>query len=476
MYLNFFGLEREPFHITPDPEFLYLSPSHKEAFASVIYGVERRKGFVTLTGEVGTGKTTILRAYLKRIEQNTAMRPLYLFNSDLQYDELLRILGHELGVDADGLESAELLEKLHGALIEEFRQNRNVILLIDEAQNMPVETLERLRMLSNLETSKEKLLQIILVGQPELERKLRTPALRQLRQRIVMHGRLQPLTRQESLGYITHRLNQARAYTAEVFSPGALREIVKRARGNPRVLNILCDNALITAFGEERRPVPARIVRTVWCDIEGPPRRRWIPIAAVPLLALAVLALIFAYYGLPGTLALHGISAQASAPRADVHTTISPESPAAPASIPDDPPAPQLTPHVEATVPPMAGPPTPAAPAACEPVAGPPEPVPAIVERLAPQAPVLPPADEDAHEAVRVVASGDCLTHLISNVYGACTDSRIAAVLRANPTLANPNRLAIGERIVFPVLDTRDGAFAPFPGALANHDGEPMRP
>jgi len=446
MYLSFFGLEREPFHITPDPEFLYLSPSHKEAFASVIYGVEKRKGFVTLTGEVGTGKTTILRAYLKRIEDNTAMRPLYLFNSDINFDELVRVLARELAIDATNLSQPELLQRLHEALVDEFSFGRNVILLIDEAQNMPVKTLEGLRMLSNLETNKEKLLQIILVGQPELERKLNSFALRQLRQRIVMHGRLLPLTRHESLAYITHRLNQARAYTAEVFSPGALRELTRRARGNPRVLNILCDNALITAFGEERRPVPARIVRTAWREMNGSSRRRWIPIAAFLTAAIGILALSASLPPVRSMLA----NALAASTAPGLPLMQSPPS-VPPVQPVDAPPPPPLQ---TASAPPAPVPPLP------EETAVAPENAPLPIET---EAPLPPPAPVTA-ATVHVIQPGDCLTNLVRDVYGTCTDTLIAAVQRANPHLPNPNLLRVGDELVFPRIDNP-------PPATEKHNG-----
>lgn len=277
--MKFFQLKSEPFHITPDPEFLFLSPSHKEALASVLYGVEKRKGFIMLTGEVGLGKTTIVRSFLKRqrgqradTEAANAPRlvPLYLFNSNLTFGELVQTILKGLQADAGPMPVAEMVNRLHWALIAAYREGHNVALFIDEAQNMPVETLESLRMLSNLETHSEKLLQIVLIGQPELEEKLGLSALRQLRQRIAVQARLEPLTRKESIGYIRHRLAKAALLPARVFSDAALAVIARRSHGCPRTINIICDNALVAAYGSNEKPVSARLVRRVASEMRMP--------------------------------------------------------------------------------------------------------------------------------------------------------------------------------------------------------------
>lgn len=294
MYLGFYGLGKEPFHITPDPEFLFLSPSHKEAYGAVLYGVAARKGFITLTGEVGTGKTTILRSYLRQIK-NTEVRPIYLFNVNVTFRELLQLLLHEMGMDVPNRPEAWMLQWLHWHLIQEFRKGHNVALIVDEAQNMPVDTVEKLRMLSNIETSKDKLLQIVLVGQPELEQKLDLHELRQLRERIAVHAVLKPLGASDSEAYVRHRLHQAGGDCDRIFQKKSLHLIVRQGKGNPRRLNILCDNALIAGYGYRQRPVTAKIIREVVNDFEGKARPRislprpvWIGAAAV----LAVLALL----------------------------------------------------------------------------------------------------------------------------------------------------------------------------------------
>jgi general secretion pathway protein A len=294
VYLDFYGLNREPFHITPDPEFLYLSPSHKEAFATILYGVEKRKGFIAVTGEVGTGKTTILRAYMEQLS-STPIRPIYLFDPGVSFEELLEAMLNELGMRGEDRSEFAKLQWLRWHLIEEFKQNHNVALLIDEAQNMPMETLERLRILSNVETTKEKLIQIVLVGQPELEAKLAQPSLRQLNDRIAVRAKIRPLNWDESLAYISHRLAQAGGNPEVIFTPGALKRIIKHSGGIPRRLNILCDNTLVAGLGAHRRPIPASLVDEVSADLRGSKARPYLkkaaPVAA-GLLAVAGLALV----------------------------------------------------------------------------------------------------------------------------------------------------------------------------------------
>jgi general secretion pathway protein A len=215
MYQNFYHLKKEPFHITPDPEFLFLSPSHKEALGSIIYGVKNRKGFVVITGEVGVGKTTILRSYLERIDK-PKVKIIYLFNANVTFKNLLRTIYKELGLDIKTDDIVEMLNRLYQILMEEYKQGNTVLLIVDEAQNMPIETLENLRMLSNLETSKEKLLQIVLTGQSEFEKMLDRHELRQLKQRIAIRSTIVPFTAKESMDYVKHRLAKAAVNESEV--------------------------------------------------------------------------------------------------------------------------------------------------------------------------------------------------------------------------------------------------------------------
>jgi general secretion pathway protein A len=269
MYLDYYGLDKEPFHITPDPEFLFLSESHKQALGSIIYGIEKKKGFVVITGEVGVGKTMIVRAYLEQT-RGSDLRPIYVFHPNVSFRGLLRIIYEELDLVVPETEDlSELVFRLYSHLIEEFKAGHTVALIVDEAQNMPIETLENLRMISNLESIKDKLIQIVLVGQPEFDRILDKPELKQLQQRISVRTTIAPLSKQESEAYIHHRLMTAGLVSGPVFEDGALRLIIRAAKGTPRMINILCDNALVTGCGYGRKPVTRAIVREVIDDFQG---------------------------------------------------------------------------------------------------------------------------------------------------------------------------------------------------------------
>jgi general secretion pathway protein A len=268
MYLNFYNMERAPFHITPDPDFLYLSWSHKEALGAMIYCIKQRKGFASVSGEVGTGKTTIIRSCLAKIDRNR-VKPIYVFNPSVTFAELLKTIFQELGLKQHTNNVYSMVQQLHRALIKEYVQHRTIVLIIDEAQNMPVSTLEQLGILSNLETTKAKLLQIILVGQPELTEKLDKKELRQLNQRLAFKATLFPLSTKDSRNYILFRLSKVTASPQDVFSNGALTKIIKAAQGSPRMLNILCDNALIAGFAYKKKLVTGSIVKQVIADFEG---------------------------------------------------------------------------------------------------------------------------------------------------------------------------------------------------------------
>ncbi len=300
MYQDFYHLDKEPFHITPDPEFLFLSPSHKQALGSITYGVKNRKGFIVITGEVGVGKTTILRSYLEKVvNQNTKV--IYIFNASVTFRNLLRTIYKELGIPVKTDDVVEMLNSLYQILMEEYKQGNTVLLIVDEAQNMPIETLENLRMLSNLETSKDKLLQIVLIGQAEFETILGLYRLRQLKQRVVIHSTILPLSDEESMAYIKHRLAKAASNGSSVFTRGALKRIIKEAQGVPRNLNILCDNALITGFGYKRKPVNTKIVKEVIADFSGeekPSLLNWIIPPAALFLFIVGLFLVYPHKNL----------------------------------------------------------------------------------------------------------------------------------------------------------------------------------
>lgn len=268
MYLTFYGFKKKPFHITPDPDFLYLSPSHKEALGAVIYGIEQRMGFVAITGEVGTGKTTIIRSYLAKIDLRQ-VSPVYIFNAHVSFYELLINIFREIGLQPDNENISSMVHQLHRFLIDEYKQSRNTVLIIDEAQNMPIDTLEQLRILSNLETANEKLLQIVLVGQPELNENLDQYELRQLKQRLAIKATIQKLSPAESLEYIKHRLQKVTFSERNIFSDAALKRIVRYAKGIPRNINIICENALIAGFGYQKKQITSKIISEIMSDRAG---------------------------------------------------------------------------------------------------------------------------------------------------------------------------------------------------------------
>jgi general secretion pathway protein A len=274
MYLDFYQLKKAPFHLTPDPEFLFLSPSHKAALGAIMHGIEEGYGLVAIVGKAGVGKTTIIRAYLEKADQHQ-FKMISLVNANVSPRALLKAVLREFNDDFEADEPFDMINRLHQILLEEYEQGRKVALIIDEAQNTPVETLDHLRILSNLETSTEKLLQIVFVGQPELRDKLDLKELRSLKQRVVLRVTLEPLTDEQSLAYIHHRLAKVATTLEPIFTQGALKLIVATAKGTPRILNTLGTNALIAGFGYRQKPIPARTVREVidHLDPTGKPQR-----------------------------------------------------------------------------------------------------------------------------------------------------------------------------------------------------------
>jgi general secretion pathway protein A len=280
MYLHFYGLREKPFKATPDPRFLYLTPAHREALAQLIYGVREGEGFIVLTGEVGTGKTTLLHTLLQRVDDKTAIA--FVMNSTLPFDGLLEYMLEDWGVPVPGATRAQRLFALNRFLIERRRAGLRTVLIVDEAQNLSLSTLEQVRLLSNFETPGDKLLQIILVGQPELRTKLARPELRQLKQRISLRCAIRPLTTDETRDYLRSRLQMAGAADPELFSDSAVSRIADYTRGVPRLVNIVADHCLVVGYGDqERRVSPHTVERAVrYLEDEAAPtpvahRGRW---------------------------------------------------------------------------------------------------------------------------------------------------------------------------------------------------------
>lgn len=276
MYNTFFGFREKPFKLVPNPDFLYLSRSHQIALAHLTYAVDQGDGFVVITGEVGTGKTTLCRIFLERLDERTDSA--YIFYPKLDSVQLLTAISNEFGIRTNHTSVKQLLDVINGFLIMKNQEDRKVILLIDEAQNLSVENLEMVRMLSNLETTRSKLLQIILVGQPELGDKLDTYELRQLAQRISLSTHLSPLGQHETTGYIQHRVNIAAQRQVSLFTRSACRAIHQYANGIPRMINIACDRALLTAYSLDRPKVTAAVARMAIREITsgGRSHPRWI--------------------------------------------------------------------------------------------------------------------------------------------------------------------------------------------------------
>ena len=299
MYSRFYGFTTEPFQNTPDLDFLFLSPNHKEALACLEYGIQQRKGFIAVTGEAGVGKTIILRSYLTKVDAQK-QKTIYVLNPKLTFDSLLTTILKELSAEPVAGIAAQKLNQLHEVLIAEYRNDHTVVLIIDEAQHIPIETLESIRMLSNMETATEKLIQIVLVGQPELDALLNRSELRHVRERIALRARIAPLTKTESEEYIDHRLNLVSREPRSVFSKQALDRIVKSANGIPRRLNILCDAVLITGFGYRHAIISGGIAKEAIAVFNGShrsqPARRLQPRYALGLLSLVVAVAFYLLY------------------------------------------------------------------------------------------------------------------------------------------------------------------------------------
>ncbi len=263
MYKSFFGLKENPFNVNPDPRYLFLTKQIEEALSGLMYGIQARKGFITLTGEVGTGKTTLVNRLLDWLHMRRT-KTAFLFNSRMNSSQLFDFILAEFDIHCDNRSKSQQLMKLNHWLLERYRAGEAAVLIVDEAQNLTFPVLEEIRLLTNLETSTEKLLQIVLSGQPELEEKLKLPQLRQLRQRITLRCKTMPLSKEETHDYVLERLRIAGATAgASIFSPKAMEAIHLYSMGIPRVINLLCEHALINSFVDQQKTIEPKVIEDV---------------------------------------------------------------------------------------------------------------------------------------------------------------------------------------------------------------------
>lgn len=262
MYKKFFGLRENPFNVNPDPRYLYMTSHAQEALACLTYGIQNRKGFVMLTGEVGTGKTTLLNKLLDWLHRE-GIPTAFVFNPRLNVSQFLDFMMADFGLPCEPKMKGQTLLKFNHWLLERHRAGETAVLVVDEAQNLSPQVMEEIRLLTNLETSTEKLLQIVLAGQPELEAKLSQPQLRQLRQRITLRSKTHPLTRQEATAYVAERLRIAGADGHPIFQAESLDAVYRYSKGIPRVVNLLCEHALISAFVDQQQVVRAEVIDEV---------------------------------------------------------------------------------------------------------------------------------------------------------------------------------------------------------------------
>ena len=392
--------------MTPDPEFLYLSPSHKEALASIIYGVKQRKGFIAIVGEVGVGKTTILRSFLKTVDQEH-VKVIYVFNADVSFNSLLHTIYQGLGRTVETDDIYEMLNQLYRVLIQEYKNGWNVVLIIDEAQNMSRKTLENLRMLSNLETSTDKLIQIIFSGQPEFENKLAGYELRQLQQRIAVKSTIRPLSMDEGMDYVKHRLGKASVNVGSVFTENVLKQLVRRAKGIPRTINILCDNCLITSFGNKQKKVKLSVLNEISADLGiAKSQRREAFLASLMLLIIGALFIMMYVNNeqRPGEIGTQSV-VQGDRPVASGIAKAESRS-----SIPLN------------------------------------------VSSNSTDVPVEPEisVDEKENASRKMIQRGDTLAELVKQHYGTVDSRLVQKVKQSNPWIKNVNVIVEGEKIVFP--------------------------
>ena len=474
MYRAFFGFREKPFNLTPDPKFLYLNASYREALAALHYGVVERKGFVSLIGEAGTGKTTLLRRLLAEIPRDT--RSVLVINPAIGFEDMLRFILSDLGrPPAPGSTKLDMLEALNVELLDSLARGGNVVVLIDEAQDLTIPVLEELRLLSNLETAKEKILQLVLAGQPELDAILARKEIRQLRQRISVRARLRPLARKEVEAYVGARIAAAGGDVRGLFTKPALFRLWWFSGGVPRLVNAACDNALVNAYAAGRRTIRWREIGEAMRDL----RRQvpWAPGRLKTIVAMAVAALLGAGAVL-GTLWLvrgGGVPPMAIAPTPTPGRTaeaaVVVASPQATITATTLPPSPTATVMVEAlvspgltTVPATAVAATAAASPAPSSVPSPapsPTPEPSAAPPTAASPTAAPPASlaTPAGEVRRIrVNEGDNLTTIALHNYGSVSPRILAAIRAANPWLDDPDVIWVGKELVLPGVPSGGGS------------------
>jgi general secretion pathway protein A len=498
MYCRFYGFSERPFEATPDPKFLYLSPTHREVLASLTYGIRERRGFIAVLGEAGTGKTILLRSILNQLEEN--VKAAYIFNTDFTFQELLHLVLMNLGLaDAkERLAKAEAIHRLNELAIRQLARGGTLVVIVDEAQNLNRSCLENLRLLSNLETSKNKLIQIILSGQPALGKKLMQPGLRQLSQRINLRRYILPFDEKESHEYIRHRLKVAGYGGRALFTKGAELLIWLYSGGIPRKINMVCDNALLIGYAIRERKIGDATVQAAIDDLSEDPfsdlstarsdweaararftrpssgRRRF---GSPGLFLLAACLGLLTGFGL-ATLGLHLKGELPLPPRNNVQTMTSEVQARAPspAPVPKHPAEPEAK---VATAPAEKA--LPAVPAPAEPAGKEVEP-PAAREQVKPEKPPLPKEEEtkknvqtrvEAHPAplqkipvkekstVVEVRAGDTFFRIVMRNYGRYDKDIASKVMEANPEIKDPSRINVHQRITMPPL--------PPPGVAPEH-------
>ena len=474
MYSRFYGFSEKPFDITPDPRFLYLSLSHREVLASLIYGIRERRGFIAVLGEAGTGKTTLLRSALDHVKEN--VRVAHIFNTDVTFSEMLQMILVDLGIASlkETLNKVEAFDRLNRLSIQQLSTGGNVVIMVDEAQNLDRGCLENLRLLSNLETPRHKLIQIVLSGQPELEEKLRQPDLRQLSQRINLRRYIFPLNENETREYIETRLKVAGYEGPLLFTRQAEKLLWRSSRGIPRIINTLCDNALLTGFALKERRIQEKTVKEVVDDLTrdrfrkgvGIPPETEPPVATLPeagsrqsrtrflslvLLFVCISLLAGAAFGV---LKSHWTANESRFFQNTMRVSIVPD-----AQKPFGGPETALKPQEETQI--VAdlkytseaglSSETQASPVFFE---DPRAPSPEMEETKAGSATggISDPPVEENQDVSAIAKDGDTLHGIIVRFYGTYNKTLEQKVLMANPAIRNPNRIYVSQRIRMPGL------------------------